>query len=160
VRHYPSIRACASPPRRALALPLPCDKADNSARQTNTRHAQHLPSVAKVWVPVLPRVAFELATSLALRVNRAARATGRVFGTTPARRATQGGHSVRVHTSQRAPRGLILGRPAAGSRFGGIAQPAAGRGSDGPVSYHGVQHDQRLPLHSRGDRQTARHDQG
>jgi hypothetical protein len=44
--------------------------------------------------------------------------------------------------------------------FGEVARPAAGRGSDGPVADHGVQHDQRLAFHTRGDRQAVRHDQG
>lgn len=51
-------------------------------------------------------------------------------------------------------------RPAAGNRFGGIAQPAVGRGSKRPVAHHREQHDQRLPLHPRGDRQTPRNNQG
>jgi hypothetical protein len=41
VRQQPSARAHASVPRRALALPLTCDKAENSARQTNTHPSQN-----------------------------------------------------------------------------------------------------------------------
>ena len=79
MRHYRSARAHASPPRRTTALHLTCDKAENSARQTNTQHPPKQPlSAVRVGCPDLPGVIFKPALRAHTRwIER--RATGRAF---------------------------------------------------------------------------------